>query len=64
MVGLEVSGVGTGVESALVSYSGRCGFCKPSGGGTFSSALSLSVLDSGVVSLIDGAPESLAPSSS
>jgi hypothetical protein len=64
VLGLEVSGVGTGVESALVSYKGRWGFCRATGFGASSSALSLSVLDSGVVSLMLGAPESLAPSNS
>ena len=56
--------MGTGVESALVSYKDCCGFCRAAGLGAVSSALSLSVLDSGVVSLMLGAPESLAPSKS
>jgi hypothetical protein len=46
VVGREVSGVGTGVESADVSYNGRCGFCST--GGALSSALSFSVLEGGV----------------
>jgi hypothetical protein len=62
--GREVSGVCTGVESALVSKRGRCGvFCRAIGG-ALSSALSSSMLESGVVILMPGALESLWPSSS
>ena len=64
VVGREVSGVWTGVESALVSKSARCGgFCRAAAG-ALSSALSLSMLESGVVILMPGALESLWPSSS
>lgn len=62
MVGREWSGVGTGVESAEVSYRGRWGFCN-AGCDELSSALSLSMLEAGV-SFTFGVVESLDPSNS
>jgi hypothetical protein len=66
VVGRDVSGVGTGVESAEVSYNGCCGFGRVRSFGTLSSALSLSVLEGGVsftFGVVDEAP-SLCPSRS